>query len=259
MRRLAIALHRARGVGSTFVRDPDSLGVRRDRHTRGRPGRDVVYVVAKAPRAGQSKTRLCPPLLPDQAAQLAAAFLADTMTAAARAEVDVRLMCRDAAEREALLPYASGRASVHVQQGRGLGAALESAFIRGLRDGYRSVGVLGMDSPSLPPEVLARAFACLHDGADIVMGPSEDGGYYLLAARRTYPTLFRDVEWSTSDVARETLARCSALGLRTHLVDRWQDVDDAAALRALRRQIEMADPRVAPATRTALRQLGDWV
>ena len=219
------------------------------------PGRDVVYVVAKAPRPGHSKTRLCPPLLPDQAARLAAAFLEDTIALAVGAGVDVRLICRDEGEREALLPFAAGRASVHVQDGIGLGAALESAFVGGLGDGYRGVGVLGMDSPTLPRTVIVRAFAHLHRGADVVLGPSVDGGYYLLAARRTYPSLFRDMAWSTSAVARETLARCAALGLRARMVERWRDVDDDAGLRALRRQVETAGPRVAPATRTVLAEL----
>lgn len=241
-------------------------------------GRDVVYVVAKAPRAWQSKTRLCPPLRPEQAAALAAAFLRDTVALASRAGPDVRLICRDAAERAALLPYATSptpatsatpatsvtsagvSATVHVQTGTGLGDALESAFTQGLADGYRAVGVLGMDTPALPPAVLAEAFARLRaipqagggQPADVALGPSLDGGYYLLAARRLHPRLFRDMVWSTSEVARETLGRCATLGLRTHLVATWDDVDDAASLERLRGFLAGAPAEVAPHTRAAL-------
>jgi rSAM/selenodomain-associated transferase 1 len=226
-------------------------------HCGGARARDVVYVVAKAPRAGQSKTRLCPPLRPEAAARLAAAFLRDTVALAARSGADVRLICRDGGEREALLGYALAGAPVHVQSGAGLGAALESAFVLGKRDGYRAVGVLAMDSPTLPPEAVARAFACLRAGADVGLGPSEDGGYYLLTAREAHPGLFRRMAWSTSGVAGETRARAVALGLRVHQVERWLDVDGPDALRALRAQLAAAGADVAPHTRATLRALED--
>jgi glycosyltransferase A (GT-A) superfamily protein (DUF2064 family) len=182
--------------------------------------------------------------------------LRDTIDLATRAGVDVRLICRDQREQAALQAYAGEAATVHVQAGAGLGDALESAFTQGLTDGYQGVGVLGMDTPTLPPAVLARAFASVHNGSDVALGPSADGGYYLLTARALHPPLFQGMAWSTDDVARETLARCAALGLRTRLVDKWIDVDDAAALRALHESLERAPADVAPRTRAALQQLG---
>lgn len=214
----------------------------------------VVYVVAKAPRAGQAKTRLSPPLTPEQAARLAAAFLQDTIALTLRAGVEVRLICRDEDERAALLPCA-GVASVHVQRGTGLGAALETAFVQGMEGGYAAVAVLGADTPTLPAAVVARAFAALEGENDVVLGPSDDGGYYLLAARRLHPELFRDMTWSTSDVAAETLRRCAGRTLRTHLLPEWGDVDDAAALARLRASLAGARPDVAPHTRAALSAL----
>ncbi len=211
-------------------------------------------MVAKAPLAGQAKTRLCPPLTSGQAAHLAGAFLRDTIALTRGAAVDVRLLCRDEDERAALLPYA-GAASVHVQRGTGLGAALESAFEQGLRDGYAAVAVLGADTPTLPPAVVAQAFAALEGNDDMALGPSDDGGYYLLAARRLHPELFRDMTWSTNDVTAETLRRCAARALRTHLLPEWGDVDDAAALTRLRASLADAGPDVAPHTRAALHTL----
>ena len=227
--------------------------------TETRP-RSLVYVVAKAPRAGQAKTRLCPPLTPDQSARLADAFLQDTVTLAQRAGVDVRLICRDEEERAALIAGDAGRAgavTVYIQHGSGLGAALESAFVQGLADGYPAVAVLGADTPTLPPAIVAEAFAALRSDVDVALGSSDDGGYYLLAASRLYPQLFRDMIWSTSQVAAETLRRCAALNLRTHLLPEWSDVDDAAALARLIVQLDTKSigPDVASHTRAALNEL----
>ncbi len=227
--------------------------------TETRP-RSLVYVVAKAPRAGQAKTRLCPPLTPDQSARLAAAFLQDTITLAQRAGVDVRLICRDEEERAALIAGDAGRAgavTVYIQQGSGLGAALESAFVQGLADGYPAVAVLGADTPTLPPAIVAEAFAALRSDVDVALGSSDDGGYYLLAASRLFPQLFRNMTWSTNQVAAETLRRCAALNLRTHLLPEWSDVDDAAALARLIVQLDTKSigPDVASHTRAALNEL----
>jgi hypothetical protein len=215
--------------------------------------RSLVYVVAKAPRAGEAKTRLCPPLRPVEAAQLAGAFLRDTVGVALQSGVDVRLICRHAGEQAALRPL-TGPIPVYAQQGAGLGAALESAFAQGLADGYARIGVLSADTPTLPPETISRAFAIL-DRADVVLGPSDDGGYYLLAAKQLYPALFQNMIWSTSDVARETLRRCATLNLRTRVVDTWPDVDDVAALCRLVADLRQAPPDVAPRTRAALADL----
>lgn len=219
----------------------------------------VVYVVAKAPQAGVTKTRLCPPLLPHQAATLAAAFLRDTVTLAARAEVTVRLICRNAQERAALLPLVPGDTTVHVQQGSGLGEALRSAFVQGFADGFGAVAVLGADTPTLPPAVLTQAFDALDMGADVSLGPSCDGGYYLLAANRTYTPLFQGMRWSTSDVAAETRRRCVQLGLTIHHLAVWSDADDADSLEALRAFLARADAEVAPHTRAALEVLDNAV
>ena len=213
----------------------------------------MVSVIAKAPRAGASKTRLCPPLAPHEAASLASAFLEDTIAVALAAEVDVRLMCRDETERPALARFAGDRArvAVQVQDGQGLGAALESAFWQGAAEGYDAVGVLGTDVPTLPPDVIVEAFERLAE-ADVVLGPSLDGGYYLLTARRPHAALFREMVWGTAAVAEETCRRCAALGLRLETVAEWDDVDDPAALARLTRSLETADPTVAPRTRRVL-------
>jgi rSAM/selenodomain-associated transferase 1 len=209
-------------------------------------------VVAKAPRPGEAKTRLCPPLLPDQAAGLAAAFLLDTVVKVQQAGVAARLICRDAAEKALLRARFDGLAPAVVQRGEGLGDALESAFRFGLADGFSAVGVLGSDIPTLPVAVIRDAFAAVAGGADVALGPADDGGYYLLVARRPHPALFRDMVWSTSSVARETLVRCRALGLRVDVLPNWYDVDDGPALDRLKTELATFPPDLAPHTRAAL-------
>lgn len=219
---------------------------------RSQPGvSGVVYVVAKAPRAGQAKTRLSPPLSLEGAADVAEGFLRDTMALARRAGADVRLICRDAGEREALLGFA-GADEIDVQRGEGVGEAMESAFEEGLRRGYGMVAVLGMDVPTLPHAIVAEALAACAEEDQVALGPSDDGGYYLLAARRTHAALFREMRWSTSEVAGETLRRAASLGLRVHVLPVWSDVDDAEGLERLRGELAAAGPEVAPHTRAAL-------
>src|SRR5713101_1766798 len=209
----------------------------------------VVYVVAKAPQPGVSKTRLCPPLTPDQASQLARAFLHDTLTNATLAGVTPRIVCRTAPEQRELRRLVGALTQVSMQSGAGLGDALEGAFREGLADGFTAVAVLGADTPPLPVLVIREAFAALTDENDVALGPAEDGGYYLLAARRVYPWLFRDMPWSTDGAASETLRRCQTLGLRTHVLPAWYDVDDAASLARLRMDLQRLPMSTAPQTR----------
>jgi uncharacterized protein len=215
----------------------------------------VVYVVAKAPRPGSTKTRLCPPLSPDQAAQLAGAFLLDTIATVNRSGLTARIVCREASEQHLLAGLVGLLVPVSVQSGNGLGDALEGAFREALADGAKAVAVLGADSPTLPGFLLREAFAALAHGFDVVLGPAEDGGYYLLAARAVHPWLFRDMRWSTDGVASETLRRCRALGLRTHILRTWYDVDDAASLDILRTDLLRLPTGTATHTRAVLKDL----
>ncbi|MPZ15692.1 MAG: DUF2064 domain-containing protein [Chloroflexi bacterium] len=208
----------------------------------------VVYVVAKSPQPGVSKTRLYPPLEPVEAAELAAAFIDDAIESVREAACVPRVLCRDAAERRALRRMVGRKAEVATQSGSGLGAALLSAFVQGFRDGFADVAVLGSDSPTLPPVVLREAFCALGQGADVVLGPSDDGGYYLLAARTLHPQLFSEMPWSTDSVANLTLARCASEGLATHRLTTWYDVDDLTSLQRL--EVDLRQSRADGAGRT---------
>jgi rSAM/selenodomain-associated transferase 1 len=228
----------------------------------------VVYVVAKAPRPGVSKTRLCPPLTPEQASHLAAAFLRDTLSNVTLAGLSPRIVCQGMTEQQELRRLVGPLTQVSIQSGAGLGDALDGAFREGFADGFAAVAMLGADSPTLPARVIREAFAGLTDDNDVALGPCEDGGYYLLAARRVYPWLFRDMPWSTDGVASETLRRSKALGLRrrlevtrpglrTHVLPAWYDVDDAASLAILRMDLRRLPVSTAPHTRAALETLDE--
>ena len=102
---------------------------------------------------------------------------------------------------------------------------------------------------------VAAYYANLFNDNDVALGPAEDGGYYLLAAHGVHPSLFYDMPWSTSGVASETLRRCRALRLRTHMLPVWYDIDDAASLASLRRDLRRLPVSTAPHTRAALEAL----
>jgi rSAM/selenodomain-associated transferase 1 len=214
----------------------------------------LVYVVAKAPRAGAVKTRLCPPLRPEQAALLYRGFLLDSLeTAAQIRDAAVRAICPSDTGQQTLARLLPSGIRLTGQRSPGLGSALEECFSTGLADGYQTVAVLASDNPTLPARFIERAFEQVERRqADLALGPTEDGGYYLLAARAVHPRLFRDMTWSTAEVLAETLRRCRADYLRAALVDTWYDVDTPAALAALASRLPDLPLTCAPHTRSAL-------
>jgi uncharacterized protein len=212
-------------------------------------GRVALAVMAKAPVAGQVKTRLCPPLTPAEAAALARCFLLDRLEQLGEVSDGDALVAFAPKERDAemrdVLP-----AGVRLvpQEGVDLGARLDRVLTDLLAEGYTGAIAVDADSPTLPTAYLRRACGVLRDPAiDVVVGPSEDGGYYLIGLRAPVPALFRDMPWSTAVVTEETLARARRLGLRLALLPSWFDVDRGEDLARLRAP---APPEAFPAPRT---------
>lgn len=223
----------------------------------------AVIVMTKAPRAGESKTRLAPVLSAGGAAMLAACFFRDACACAhaAAGELFVAYAPRDGrAPLEELLRGAeSGRDVRWVEQrGRDLGERLAAVVGHAFEQGLGPVAVIGTDSPTLPPAYVARALDALAGSeADAALGPAHDGGYYLVGLARPAPSLFRDVEWSTPRAYRQTVANAARLGLRLLELPLWYDVDTPADLRRLRAELS-TDPaarRRAPATFEWLKSL----
>ena len=208
-----------------------------------------VLVIAKAAAPGRAKTRLVPPLTAGQAAELQRALLLDTLDAC-RAEVgDVAILHAQAAEAPAFERLAPGT-PLFLQEGRGLEDALGLAFARNAASG--PLAIVSSDVPGLPSGSLSRAFAALAAGADIILGPAYDGGYWLIAMGEHHPEPFREIPWSTPAVLGATLARCSDAGLRVELLDAWRDLDTVVDLAFAKRA---AGELEAPRTLAALAEL----
>jgi rSAM/selenodomain-associated transferase 1 len=185
----------------------------------------TVLVVAKAPNPGRAKTRLVPPLTVAQATDLQRCLLLDTVAGCRAQADDVRLLVAQPAE-YAPLSRLLPDVPIVVQRGRGLADALRLGVADHANDGV--VAIVSSDLPGIPRGSIARAEAALADGADIVLGPATDGGYWLVAMREAHDAPFRDIPWSTPAVQAVTLERCRAAGLRVAELDRWRDVDTYA-------------------------------
>lgn len=220
--------------------------------------KDALIVFAKAPVPGQVKTRLTPMLSEAAAARLYAAFLRDALDQYAALEADVRLYWSGP---EPDVPpdvqaglMLDGVASL-VQRGDGLGARMQGAFLETFAAGYERVVIVGTDHPTLPSAFITRAFEALREPLAVALGPSEDGGYYLLGMNEFYPQLFSGMRYSHGAVFEETLARAGETGAALTVLPPWYDVDTPEALGRLRADLDEPDVQ-AEHTRQALDELG---
>jgi rSAM/selenodomain-associated transferase 1 len=214
--------------------------------------RRALIVIGKAPVPGLTKTRLVPPLSPDDAASLYRAFLLDTLALALGIGWEQTSLIHPQGDGPALRGLVPAGVQLIEQPGRGLGLALSEAFARQFAEGADTAVLIGSDNPTLPREPILAAQAALEKGSDVVLGPSHDGGYYLIGLRQPRPRLFDRIEWSTPRVHRQTLARTRELGLRVTSVQAWYDVDEAADLERLRDDLDTMPHDVATHTRVAL-------
>ncbi len=199
----------------------------------------ALVVFAKAPIPGQVKTRLCPPLTPDEAATLHGSFVLDTVerTKAATRRfdlpVDRYLACAPSSD-HAFFKIMEARQGIRLidQMGDGLGERMAGVFDRLFARGYQSVVLVGTDVPTLPLDEYQRAFSLLKSH-DLVLGPARDGGYYLVGLTRPEPGLFTGIPWSTDHVLRTTEEKARSLGLAMALTAPWRDADTIDDLTAL--------------------------
>ncbi len=192
----------------------------------------ALAVMAKAPRAGKVKTRLSPPLTLAQTAALNICFLRDTAANLAGVEGAEALICYtpvgDEAAFEGLLPP---EFPLIPQRGDAFGERLLAAAQDILACGYGSVCLIDSDSPTVPRAAFEQAVAELaRPGDRVVLGPSHDGGYYLIGLKSPHPEPFACIRWSTGSVADETRQRCQEADLELVELPVWYDVDDAATL-----------------------------
>lgn len=204
----------------------------------------AVVIFARAPQLGRVKTRLVPPLTARLALALHSACLQATaaLVASLPPSIHKYLYLTGGTSHGLRVP---GGFSVRQQQGRDLGARLKRMFAELFGAGYERVVVIGSDSPTLPRRRLLEALAGLRR-RDVVLGPTEDGGYYLLGCRRasspnnprkSLPDVFHGIPWGTAKTFARTVERLRSEGIRYRVLLRWYDVDRPADLKRLRRVV----------------------
>ncbi len=213
---------------------------------------NALIVVAKRPAAGRTKTRLSPPLSPDQAAALYECFLRDTLDLMRRVPDVKPVIAYLPDDAEAYFAQLAPEFDRMPQTGGDLGARLDGALTHYLTHGYERVAIMNSDGPTLPLAYLAEAFEALADHVDVTLGPSDDGGYYLIGLKKPAPRLLREVQMSTPRVTADTLALAKEENLNVALLPTWYDVDDVESLRRLREELARAPAHVAPHTRAFL-------
>lgn len=218
----------------------------------------IIGIMAKAPLAGEAKTRLIPHLGAEQAALLYRHLLLDSIdlaVAALEGNGAVGIVCPTAAHRTLLQqivpPFVAVVAHERGNLMNGLNYGLESYTAQG----YGQVVLFNGDSPTLPAPQLRAAFDTLEAGT-VVLGPTLDGGYYLIGACSPQPDLFSWEQPDSGTICRETQQRAAARGARVALLEPWYDIDTAEDLARLRDELA-AHPHRAPRTHQFLQERGE--
>jgi uncharacterized protein len=218
-----------------------------------RGGDCTLVIMAKAPKPGVVKTRLAQSFSPAAVVELYRCLLDDTMALARSLDdVDVAIMC-PASDVEDLSRAVGAMIPIVAQSGEGLAAGLTSVFAHFAAAGRRRVVAFNSDSPHLPASVLKSAFRALAQ-SDVVVGPTHDGGYYLVGATASHPALFAGDGLGTTNAYDALLGRVRALGLSVSLTDPFYDIDVADDLSRLASELQRAPAR---APRTA-QWLMEW-
>jgi uncharacterized protein len=207
--------------------------------------RRAILVFVKYPEPGRVKTRLAATVGPERATEIYRRLVAEVFQRLPRdAEV---IVCFDPAERRAEIEkWLANKAARFFPQVNGdLGERLGSAFAEAFARGFAQVAAIGTDCPEIDQSLFAQTWSAL-ENAEVVLGPSEDGGYYLVALRAPIPSLFERIIWSSADVFSQTLGRATAANLRVHLLPKRHDVDTEEDWR----KVEL---RLHPPARTDLR------
>lgn len=192
----------------------------------------ALILFAKNPLPGKVKTRLSPPLSPEEAAGLYCCMLQDSLgMALSLHDITPFLFFQDDAGAAEYFAASAPEIAVAPQRGRDLGERMQNAFTELLGRGFSQVAIIGTDSPDLPPEYIYEAFDLLeYEHTDVVFGPAEDGGYYLLALKRVWEELFRGLPWSSDGLLAASVTTAQELCLGVSSVPQWHDIDSAADL-----------------------------
>ena len=212
----------------------------------------VLVIMAKAPRPGAVKTRLASSLSPEGVIDFYRCLLDDTLALAwSLGDVEVAIMCPESDKNE-LASLVGNEPTVVAQKGEGLAAGLVSVFARFTGADQRRTIAFNSDSPHLPRSVLQDAFEMLA-AHDVVVGPTHDGGYYLVGAKASHPTLFAGDGMGTSSALDKLLSRARTLELSVGFAEPFYDIDVAVDLDRLAAELRLAPAR-APRTAAWLKE-----
>ena len=221
------------------------------------PPSSAIIVLAKAPVAGQVKTRLCPPLTPDEAASLHGSLVLDILERCQSLKGYDRILAGSPTPHHPFFRAMEARFKIPVwdQRGEDLGARMALAFKKAFGLPYRSVVLIGTDIPGINGSLLIRAVKSLQDH-DAVLGPTVDGGYYLIGLRTLVPDLFENMPWSTDRVYALTEQKIRARGLSLEILPRLRDLDTVEDLHiCIRDAKDRQNQTFSPRTKNVLQEL----
>lgn len=213
---------------------------------------EALIVFAKPPIPGRVKTRLTDLLSEREAADLYDAFLRDALDQYRQLRADLHVYFTGLSRVPDDLK--TKLSATHVQEGEDLGARMHNAFRDVFSAGYERAVIVGTDHPSLPSAFVSRAFQALDVDGSLCIGPSEDGGYYLLGMNRFYPRVFEEMTYSRSDVFEETLKRIHETKAALAVLPMWYDVDTPDDLRRMASELDLLQG-TAPRTERELKKL----
>lgn len=208
-----------------------------------------LIVFAKEPQKGRVKTRLAEHLGEDKSLSLYKALLKDTLNLVRRVKADKKILVYESfCEEPKFLRNIAGDFSFYSQEGNDLGERMHNALVYTKKLGALKSVIVGSDSPTLPPLFIEEAFNKL-DKFDIVIGPTNDGGYYLVGLKDPCIELFRDVVWSSDTVLDTTVSNAQRLGKSIDILNSWYDIDTIDDFESLRQNVLKYDNDTASYTR----------
>jgi len=218
---------------------------------------NALAVMAKAPLVGQVKTRLLPTFTAEEAMEFSRSLLVDQLNHLQKlntADLYLAFALDDA--RFLMEQIAPARFHLFPQQGEDLGARMDAAFDRLFQIGHKNIALIGGDLPPVPLSFFCEAYAFLEASANrVVLGPSRDGGYYLVGCNRPTPEIFQDMTWSHSGVLAQTRDKLTSLQIEYHLLPTWFDIDTSDDLRHLCSMLDPTLEKAMPNTLPLLQRL----
>jgi uncharacterized protein len=209
----------------------------------------AVAIICKTPISGLSKTRLSPPLRPEECAALSACFIRDVSATIAdlvvAGDVIGYAVYTPRGSEAGLRPLLPDGFRLLPQGDGDLGARLFKAAVDLLQAGHAGAILVNSDSPTLPAAILRQAVDAVRRGDNATLGPAADGGYTLIGLSNPHARLFEDIPWSTADVYRLTLDRAREIGVPVVAVPGWYDIDDAASFQMLEAELAGRRPTFA--------------